>query len=863
MTVMCLPLGCFAAEGADARSEYKIITDDLNDFSKMKSYSKELQIVNMDPKAYGKNESALSVISASEGSEIVYEAPFVIGSFTVYLYGDAESGAKMSFYYSQDGKTYTKDKYIEHRHSQNGKGRIYTDPEVLKDNKFLKIVFDTNTTDSKQYISKIEIREQPYVNFTGTRIKNTEKSEFDYSSLPSLKEAYKDYFEIGAASELFDIEKYPELLKTQFNTITSENQSRFQGLQGKEGNFTFQWADKIFDFGFENNMSVRLHALFYYINTPEWVFVQPGGGEVTEEVLRKRYEKHIKTVVGHYKGKIKYYDVVNELIDGGVYRPYMNEFKVFGLDSDKFESFIADCFKWAHEADPDAKLVFLDGGLADKDKRDIIWKGIIPRILEKGVPKESLILGEQGHWGYNTPIYVEHDRENSIEAMLIDAKEIGLPVAITELDLGLSAATVAADLKNETTTLDRAAREELQAKKYATIFDLLREYSDIIEFVTFWNVTDNTNWRSQDSGGNALLFDYNNEPYPAFFRLFDFEKKEPRWSMDDVVKTIDPNGWTEREIQAAYGTPKIDGKLDEMWNKTEAAAIDRQTEGTKGEGATGIVRCMWDENNFYVYAEVKDDILNAENPTSYYKDNVEVYISEKNVRGGYGTGENQLRYTIDGGKSGKHGGAPAEDYFDAAMIKTDDGYNMEFAFPMTLVKNAKDNILGFDAQITDHIDASGERRSIRKFCDNSNDTHISSDKWGTAKLVYDYVPEDTEPSDGEQTGDEQTGGERLALEADGNKTTLNIIKSENGVITTPLKAFMEFLGGSVRYDAENDSVSASYKGRDVYLKEGSNIIYTSSGSEIEAGAVVGERDGRLYVPLKDMLDGLKIENVKY
>ena len=67
----------------------------------------------------------------------------------------------------------------------------------------------------------------------------------------------------------------------------------------------------------------------------------------------------------------------------------------------------------------------------------------------------------------------------------------------------------------------------------------------------------------------------------------------------------------------------------------------------------------------------------------------------------------------------------------------------------------------------------------------------------------------------------------------------------------------------MRYDAENDSVSASYKGRDVYLKEGSNIIYTSSGSEIEAGAVVGERDGRLYVPLKDMLDGLKIENVKY
>jgi endo-1,4-beta-xylanase len=851
-----MPLGCFADEGTDAPSEYKIITDDLDDFSKMKSYSKGLQITDIDPKEYAKDESALSVISASEGSEIVYEAPFVIGSFTVYLYGTASNGAKMSFYYSQDGKNYTKDKYIEHR--QNGKGRIYTDPEVLKDNKFLKIVFDTGTLDSKQYISKIEIREEPYVNFTGTRIKNTEKSEFDYSSLPSLKEAYKDYFEIGAAAEYFDIQNYPELLKTQFNTIVSENQSRFQGLQGQEGVFSFQWADLIFDFGLENDMSVRLHSLFYYINTPQWVFVQPGGGAVTEEVLRKRYERHIKTVVGHYKGKIKYYDVVNELISGGVYRPYMNEFKTFGLDNDKFEDFIADCFKWAHEADPNARLVFLDNELANKEKRDIIWRGIIPRIIEKGVPKECLILGEQGHWGYNTPIYVEHDEENSIEAMLIDAKELGFPVAITELDLGLSAAAVAADLKSETTTLDRAAREELQAKKYATIFDLLREYSDIIEFVTFWSVTDNTSWRSQTTGGNALLFDYNNEPYPAFFRLFDFEKKEPRWSMDDVVKTVDPNGWTEREIQAVYGTPKIDGKLDEMWNNTEVAEIDRQTVGTKGDGATGTVRCMWDKDNFYAYAEVKDDILNAENNTDYFKDNVEIYISETNHRGEFGLGENQLRYSIDGVKSGKHGGASAEDCFDAAMIKTADGYNIEFAFPMTSVKNAEGNVVGFDAQITDHVDASGERRSIRMFCDNSGNTHFSSEKFGTAKLVYAYVPKDDETSDGGQTG-----GDKLSFEADGKKGMINIIKSEDGVTVTPLKAFMEFIGGSVRYDADNNSVSASYKDRKVYLKEGSNIIYTSDGSKIEAGAAFDERDGRLYVPLKEIIEGLKIEDVKY
>lgn len=848
----------------ETKQEYQTFTDDLDDFSKVKSRSKELEIVELSEAmaAYDGNAGAISCASAFEGSEIVYEVPFEIGSYTVYLYGAATNGTKLSVYHSVDGKDWEKDKWAEHR--SEGKGRVYHDPEVLCDKHFLKIVFNNEINDPSQYIYKVVIREEPFVELSGTRIKNTDKPDFDYYSIPSLKEAYKDYFKIGVAAESFDIETYPDLLKTQFNHFLSENQSRFAGLQKSEGNFTFQWADKIFDFGIANDMEVRLHALFYYINTPAWVFKAPGGGEMTEEILRSRYEKHIKTVVGNYKGKIKYFDMVNELIDGGVYRSYMSEFKTFGLDKDKFEDFLADCFLWGYEANPDAKFLFLDNGLAGKEKRDIIWTEILPRVLEKtdarGVPRENIMIGEQGHWGMNTPITIEDDPTESIEAMLIEAKKTGLHLGITELDLGLSAAAVASDLKGETVSMTRADRMELQAKKYASIFDILREYSDIIEFVSFWNVTDNTNWRAQTTQSFALLFDYNNEPYPAFYRVFDFEKKEPRWTMDDVTEVTYANGWTERKIHAAYGTPKIDGKIDEVWNKTEVCDIDRQTVGEDGIGATGTVRCLWDENNFYVLVDVKDDILNAEHEYSYNQDCVELYISEQNHSNYFESGDNQIRQTISGIKDGKYGAEGGVE-FDAALTKNADGYTMEFIYPMRTTKNEEGMVLGFDTQVTDHVDGSGTRRSIRMFCDNLKDTYITLECWGEAELVYDYVPEGEEADDS-VNGEAAGGSERLLLEIGEQKTTLNAVKSENGTVMVPLKNLVEFLGGTVRYNASDASISVSAVGNKATFREGGGVIYTLSGAK-NTDTPISKIGGKLYVPLQNMIDALNIENAKY
>ena len=63
---------------------------------------------------------------------------------------------------------------------------------------------------------------------------------------------------------------------------------------------------------------------------------------------------HIRTVVGHYRGKVAQWDVVNEAIDDQGQLRDSVWMRVIGPD------YIDLAFRWAHEADPDAKLFYND-----------------------------------------------------------------------------------------------------------------------------------------------------------------------------------------------------------------------------------------------------------------------------------------------------------------------------------------------------------------------------------------------------------------------------------------------------------------------------------------------------------------------
>ncbi len=841
---LCIMLSnfCVYAEVIEEEPEYQIFSDTFEDLSKMKSHSPSIKAVKLDPLKFYGYKQGLQYAGLPQGTEIVYEVPFEIGSYALTLTGDiAKYSPDFTFYLSADGENFSVDKYTEHR--QPSSYRVYTNPEVLNDIRFIKIVYNSDMAPGNLYLLEMEIFEEPFIKIGGQRIRRTLPPTFDYSILPSLKEAYKDYFPIGAACEPFDLATTPELLETQFSSMVTENQSHFRSFQPREGIFTFTSADQIFNYGLDNDMVVRLHALWFYPGTPDWMFVQPGGGPVSEEVFLKRFEKQIKTVVSHYKGKVKYYDVVNELFEID-FKRFLPEYKVFN-DDEKFLDLIANVFKWAHEADPEAKLVFLDNRLVDQDKRDLIWKNIIPRVLERGVPRDVFVLGEQGHWGVNTIVYKKDEivPGSSIESMFDEARELGFHIAITELDLALSSAAVITDMNGETSSLNRAQKQELLAKKWASIFDLFRDNADILDIVTFWCVSDNTSWKTRTTEDCVLLFDFNFEPYPAFYRVFDFEKKEPRWTVDDLVEITYANGYKPREIQAAFGTPVIDGRKDAVWDKTEVLEMDRQTVGKKGAGATGNVRCMWDEDNFYAFFEVKDDLLCFENKDPWFQDNVELFISEKNQKGAsYIEGDSQLRISCEGELTGYGPGAWTMDWWDGACVKTEDGYNVEFVYHMNKKKNQADDVIGFEALITDMVDASEQRRSIRQFCDTVNQSSVSPELWGTAKLVDVVVKESQEQEDG-------IARRTITI---GEETFATTCVSEDGIDSISARSLAALLSGSIRYNADGDEFIFRIYDTEYVFKVGETSVLVN-GKIAETEKAIEVSDKKIMLPLDFVL----------
>jgi endo-1,4-beta-xylanase len=180
---------------------------------------------------------------------------------------------------------------------------------------------------------------------------------------PSLFRKYAASFPIGAAVDPTARETHAALLTQHFNSVTPENEMKFESVEKTEGSFDYTEADKLVAFAREHGMKVRGHTLVWHRQTPAWVFLDSSGAPASPALLLARMKNHIRNVVSHFKGSVYAWDVVNEAImDNGEYRTEHEEKEdqrspwhgILGT------TYIAEAFKAAHEADPDAKLFYND-----------------------------------------------------------------------------------------------------------------------------------------------------------------------------------------------------------------------------------------------------------------------------------------------------------------------------------------------------------------------------------------------------------------------------------------------------------------------------------------------------------------------
>ena len=58
--------------------------------------------------------------------------------------------------------------------------------------------------------------------------------------------------------------------------------------------------------------------------------------------------------------------------------------------------------------------------------------------------------------------------------------------------------------------------------------------------------------------------------------------------------------------KAAYGTVTVDGDKDAVWDNAGTIPITINLDSNVSANA----KLLWDKDNFYVYAEIKDPVLN-------------------------------------------------------------------------------------------------------------------------------------------------------------------------------------------------------------------------------------------------------------
>ncbi|GEK88839.1 endo-1,4-beta-xylanase [Alkalibacterium putridalgicola] len=325
----------------------------------------------------------------------------------------------------------------------------------------------------------------------------------------TLKEAYKNYFKIGVAVNPNTLEKDGDLIKKHFNSLTPENHMKPEELQPKEGEFTFEKADKIVAFAKENDMELRGHTLVWHNQTPEWMF-KDGDKEASREVALKHMKEHIEAVLEHYSKEPFYaWDVINEVIaDEG--DELLRESPWRSIIGDDY---VEKAFEFAHAADPNMPLYYNDYNESHPEKREKIYK-LVKGLKDKGIPIHG--VGLQAHWGLEDPSL------DNIREAIEKYASLGLKLHITEMDVSVF------NFEDRRTDLSKPTEEMMkkQAERYDAFFKLFREYSEHIESVTLWAASDRYNWLNdfpvRGRKNWPMLFDTENQPKESFLRVTSF-----------------------------------------------------------------------------------------------------------------------------------------------------------------------------------------------------------------------------------------------------------------------------------------------------------------------------------------------------
>jgi len=302
---------------------------------------------------------------------------------------------------------------------------------------------------------------------------------------------------------------YAATLSREFNLVEPEDAMKWESVHPAQDQFDFSQADRAADFAAEHRMKLRGHTLVWHHQLSPWLTERRRSPDQLALVLKT----HIQTVAGHYRGRVLAWDVVNEAFaeDGTGNLKNTIWYNQPGIGfAGQGTAYIEQCFRWAHEADPQALLFYNDAEAEAINPKSNAIYAMVRDFKRRAVPIDG--VGLQMH------ITHLHSDTLSIARNIERITSLGLQVHITEMDVA-----VPVDTAGNATTEDL----QHQAEIYRDIAAACLRYPGCTAIQT-WGFTDKYSWigsHSRHRQGAALLFDHDYRPKPSYQALRDALQK--------------------------------------------------------------------------------------------------------------------------------------------------------------------------------------------------------------------------------------------------------------------------------------------------------------------------------------------------
>jgi endo-1,4-beta-xylanase len=279
----------------------------------------------------------------------------------------------------------------------------------------------------------------------------------------------------GAAVALDDLNVDPRLGRAIANACTQivpVSELKWSALRPAPDRFAFEKADAIARFAIDNGLEMRGHTLVWYAEMPDWT------NEIDSEFAAEHaLREHIERVVSRYRGLIKSWDVVNEVIPDLVSEVTDRRPSLWSRHLGN--RYIPLAFRIAAEVDPDAQLVLneydIEFATPTSRKKRAAFRHLVLELKDAGVPISA--VGLQCHLRGELPIDID-----GVAAFVAEMRASGIACLVTELDV-----------MDQEMPAPEPQRDALIASKVSDVLSAVTAAGPIDAVLT-WGISDRYSW---------------------------------------------------------------------------------------------------------------------------------------------------------------------------------------------------------------------------------------------------------------------------------------------------------------------------------------------------------------------------------